>query len=187
MKSFIPKIFNNNNNMIFPKLIITDIDGVWTDGSMYYDQLGNELKRFHTYDSAGVLFARTLNIPVAIVTGETTEIVARRAKKIQVDYLYQGVKNKIKVIETLLAELNIDFKDCAFIGDDINDVLLLKKVGFSAATANAPEYIKNKVHFVTQKNGGQGAFREFVEHILDAHGVLETTVETAINNHEKSN
>lgn len=172
---------------MLPKLIITDIDGVWTDGSMYYDQTGNEWKRFHTYDSAGVLFAKLLHIPVVIITGEDTDIVKRRAKKIKVDYLFQGVKNKVKVISALLEELEITFEDCAFIGDDINDVLLLKKVGFSACPNNAPCYIKNKVDFVTTKNGGQGAFREFVEHIIDSNGVLEETVENAILQHQKSN
>jgi 3-deoxy-D-manno-octulosonate 8-phosphate phosphatase (KDO 8-P phosphatase) len=117
---------------MLPKLIITDIDGVWTDGSMYYDQTGNEWKRFHTYDSAGVLFAHVQNIPVAIITGEDTEIVARRAKKVKVDYLFQGIKDKVGVVENLIKELGINFEECAFIGDDINDVLLMRKVGWSA-------------------------------------------------------
>lgn len=175
------------NKTILPKLIITDIDGVWTDGSMYYDQTGNEFKRFHTYDSAGVLFARTLNIPVAIITGETTEIVARRSKKLNIDFLFQGVTNKVSVTEQLLSKLNLTFKDCAFIGDDINDMLLLQKVGFSATTANAPDYIKNKVDFITQKKGGEGAFREFVEHLLTENHVLDEVLEKVIVNHEKSN
>lgn len=170
-----------------PKLIITDIDGVWTDGSMYYDQTGNELKRFNTYDSAGVLFAHLLDIPVAILTGEDTEIVARRAQKIKVDYLFQGVKNKVKVVETLLETLQITFDDCAFIGDDINDVALLQKVGFSGCPVNAPEYIKNKVDYITKTKGGDGAFRDFVEYILQQHNVLEAVLEKAIQNHEKSN
>lgn len=169
-----------------PKLIITDIDGVWTDGSMYYDQTGNEFKRFHTYDSAGVLFARLLNIPVAILTGETTEIVHRRAVKLNIDYLFQGVKNKVETAQQIIDELKIDFKECAFIGDDINDVALLGKVGFSGATANAPDYIKAKVQYVTQKKGGEGAFREFVEHILTEHGLFEEVLAKAIVNHEKS-
>lgn len=172
---------------MLPKLIITDIDGVWTDGSMYYDQTGNELKRFNTYDSAGVLFAHLLDIPVAILTGEDTEIVARRAQKIKVDYLFQGVKNKVKVVETLLEKLQITFEDCAFIGDDINDVALLQKAGFSACPANAPDYIKNKVDYITKTKGGDGAFREFVEYILQQNNVLETVLEKAIRNHEKSN
>jgi 3-deoxy-D-manno-octulosonate 8-phosphate phosphatase (KDO 8-P phosphatase) len=172
---------------MLPKLIITDIDGVWTDGSMYYDQTGNELKRFHTYDSAGVLFARLLNIPVAILTGETTEIVNRRATKLKVDYLFQGVKNKVEIAQKIIDELNIKFDDCAFIGDDINDIALLNKVGFSGATSNAPDYVKEKVNYVTQKKGGEGAFREFVEHILKENGIFEQVLEKAISNHEKSN
>ena len=171
---------------MIPKLIITDIDGVWTDGSMYYDQTGNELKRFHTYDSAGVLFARLLDIPVAILTGETTEIVARGAAKLNIKLLYQGVKNKVETAQQIINDLNINFEDCAFIGDDINDFALLSKVGFSGATANAPEYIKAKVHYVTQKKGGEGAFREFVEHILKEEGIFEQVLEKAISNHEKS-
>jgi 3-deoxy-D-manno-octulosonate 8-phosphate phosphatase (KDO 8-P phosphatase) len=172
---------------MLPKLIITDIDGVWTDGSMYYDQTGNELKRFHTYDSAGVLFARTLNIPVAIVTGETTDIVARRANKLKIDYLYQGVNNKVLVIEELLIKLGLAFEDCAFIGDDINDILLLRKVGFSAATANAPDYVKKEVHYITKHKGGDGAFREFVEYLLNENSVLEKVLAEVILNNEKSN
>lgn len=169
-----------------PKLIFTDIDGVWTDGSMYYDQTGNELKRFHTYDSAGVLFAKLLNIPVVILTGETTEIVSRRAAKLKIDHLYQGVKNKVEIAKKITAELQISLENCAFIGDDLNDVLLLSKVGFSGATANAPDYIKSKVNYVTRKKGGEGAFREFVEHILRENGILEETVEKAISANEKS-
>lgn len=79
-----------------PKIILTDIDGVWTDGGMYYDQTGNEWKRFNTSDSAGVLFSHRLSIPVGIITGEDTEIVARRAKRLKVDFLYQGISDKLK-------------------------------------------------------------------------------------------
>ena len=172
---------------MLPKLIITDIDGVWTDGSMYYDQTGNEWKRFHTYDSAGVLFAHVQNIPVAIITGEDTEIVARRAKKVKVDYLFQGIKDKVKVVEGLVEELGISFDECAYIGDDINDLLLMRKVGWSAATNNAPEYIKKEVHYITKKKGGEGAFREFVEHILIKNNMLENVFNQAIINNGKSN
>ena len=121
-----------------PKLILTDIDGVWTDGGMYYDQTGNEWKKFHTYDSAGVLFAHQNEIPVGIITGEDTEIVARRAAKLKVDYLFQGVKNKLEVAENICKELNITLEDVAYIGDDLGDVELLKKAGISATPNSAP-------------------------------------------------
>ena len=172
---------------MLPKLIITDIDGVWTDGSMYYDQTGNEWKRFHTYDSAGVLFAHVQNIPVAIITGEDTDIVARRAKKVKVDYLFQGIKDKVKVVEGLIKELGINFEECAFIGDDINDVLLMRKVGWSAATNNAPEYIQKEAHYITKKKGGEGAFREFVEHILIKNNMLENVFNQILVKNQKSN
>jgi len=149
------------------KLILTDIDGVWTDGGMYYDQLGNEWKKFHTYDSAGVMFAHKLNIPIGIITGENTIIVKRRAEKLKVDYLYQGVKDKLSLVKEIIAELFIDFENVAYIGDDINDLSLLKAVGFSAAPPNAPKYIKRNVDFVTILKGGEGAFREFVEYIIE--------------------
>lgn len=149
-----------------PKLILTDIDGVWTDGGMYYDQLGNEWKRFNTYDSYGVLLAHQNEIPVGIITGESTEIVSRRAAKLKVDYLYQGVANKLKVALELCDSLGITIEQVAYIGDDINDIELLKHAGISAAPQNAPEYIKKFAHQVTNKKGGDGAFREFVESIL---------------------
>ena len=152
--------------MNIPKLVITDIDGVWTDGGMYYDQTGNEWKKFNTSDSAGVLFCKKLNIPVCIITGEETEIVKRRAEKLKVDYLFQGVGDKLTVAKKLCLELNISLSDVAFIGDDINDVALLKEVGISASPNNASVYIKKLVNYVTIKNGGDGAFREFIEHIV---------------------
>ncbi len=152
-----------------PKLILTDIDGVWTDGGMYYDQTGNEWKKFHTYDSAGVLLAHKYNIPVGIITGENTKIVERRAKKLQIDYLFQGIQDKLQQAKQLCKELSIDMKDVAYIGDDIADRELLKAAGFSGVPSSAPEYIKQLATIYLTKKGGQGVFREFVEKILDGH------------------
>lgn len=149
-----------------PKLILTDIDGVWTDGGMYYDQCGNELKKFHTYDSAGVLLAHIHKIPVGIITGENTEIVRRRAEKLKVDYLFQGVKNKLEIVNSLANELNIELSDIAYIGDDINDIQVLKSVGYKGVPASAPSYIRNMSSFPLFKKGGEGVFREFVEELL---------------------
>lgn len=149
-----------------PKLILTDIDGVWTDGGMYYDQTGNEWKKFHTYDSAGVLFAHQNEIPVGIITGEDTEIVSRRAAKLKIDYLFQGVKNKMEVADNLCKQLNISLDEVAYIGDDLGDIELLKNVGISATPNSAPEYVKKYSQMVMTKNGGEGVFREFVEKIL---------------------
>lgn len=151
---------------MLPKLVLTDIDGVWTDGGMYYDQTGNEWKKFSTSDSAGVIFCHEFNIPVGIITGEDTEIVKRRSDKLKIDYLFQGVSNKLEVALALCNKLNISLTDIAYIGDDIVDAELLRSVGYSATPANAPAYIKDIVKFVTIKKGGEGAFREFVEQIL---------------------
>lgn len=149
-----------------PKLIITDIDGVWTDGGMYYDQTGNEWKKFNTSDSAGVLFCKKLKIPIAIITGEDTEIVKRRAEKLKIEYLYQGISDKLSVAKKLCKELNISLNEVAYIGDDLGDMELLKNVGFACSPNNAPDYVKKIVHHVTKRNGGEGAFREFVERII---------------------
>ena len=156
-----------------PKLILTDIDGVWTDGGMYYDQTGNEWKKFNTSDSAGIIFCKKLNIPVGIITGENTEIVKKRAEKLRIDFLHQGITDKLSVAKQICSELSISLDDVAYIGDDLGDIELLKSVGISSAPKNAPYYIKNIVDFTTKKNGGEGAFREFVETILDIEEIIK--------------
>lgn len=156
-----------------PKLIISDIDGVWTDGGMYLDNYNNEWKKFNTSDSAGVLFLNLLEIPLAIITGEDTEIVKRRIKKLGIKHLFMGVKDKVNIAKSLCDKLGISLEEVAFIGDDINDLLLLKEVGFSASPNNAPSYIKNQVDFVTEKRGGDGAFREFIEHLITKFSSIE--------------
>ncbi len=159
------------------KLFITDIDGVWTDGGMYYDETGNEFKKFNTADSAGVLFLHLLNIPVAIITGEDTEIVRRRAEKLKIDYVFMGVKNKIGTAIKLCEKLKISITEVAYIGDDINDINLLKASGLSAVPENAPDYIKELVHWVIPVKGGDGAFRAFVEKYLMEKDLLEDTLQ----------
>ena len=152
--------------MKLPKLILTDIDGVWTDGGMYYDLKGNEWKKFHTYDSAGVLFSRHLNIPVGILTGENTEIVRRRAEKLKVDYLYMGVNDKVSTAKAVCEELHISLDDVAYIGDDLNDIRLLRLVGWAGVPASAPAYVRELSTVTLKKRGGEGVFREFVEAII---------------------
>ena len=155
-----------------PKLILTDIDGVWTDGGMYYDGTNIEMKKFHTYDSAGILFAHHLNIPVGIITGENTEIVRRRANKLKVDYLFLGVKDKVAVAQQICDDLAISIKDVAYIGDDINDMSLLRLVGWAGVPSSAPEYVKKLSTVTLQKKGGEGVFREFVEKVLTNETII---------------
>lgn len=158
---------------MLPKLILTDIDGVWTDGGMYYDQTGNEWKKFNTSDSAGVLFAHRLNIPVGIITGEETQIVARRSDKLHVDYLFQNSKDKLAITQTLCEELHITLKDVAYIGDDIGDMSLLKQVGYAGVPASAPDYVRALGNVPLTKKGGEGVFREFVEKIIGKEKIME--------------
>ncbi len=156
------------------KLVITDIDGVWTDGGMYYDNKGNELKKFNTSDSAGVLFLKELNIPIAIITGEDTIIVKNRAEKLKVDFLFTGIKDKLSVANDLCNRLGIKLSEhVAFIGDDLNDIALLKRVKISAVPKNAPDYVKQIANWQMEKNGGEGVFREFIEKILEQEGIME--------------
>ena len=159
------------------KLVLTDIDGVWTDGGMYYDETGNELKKFNTSDSAGVVFLRLLDVPVGIITGENTRIVQRRADKLKIKHLFLGVKNKLAVAESLCQELNISLQEVAYIGDDLNDAMLLQAVGFSAIPANAPNYMEKFAQMRLKRKGGDGAFREFVETLLEKENLLDLAIE----------
>lgn len=158
---------------MLPKLILTDIDGVWTDGGMYYDAGNVELKKFNTYDSAGVLFAHNLHIPVGIITGENTQIVQRRADKLKVDYCYLGVKDKLSIVKTLCEKLSITLAQVAYIGDDLNDMDVLSKVGFAGVPVSAPEYVKQLANVPLTKKGGEGVFREFVEMIIGEEQLCE--------------
>lgn len=159
------------------KLVITDIDGVWTDGGMYYTAEGDVMKRFSVKDGWGVIFLRRAGIPVAIMTGENTPVVQRRAEKLKVNYCFLGVKDKVAQAEALCAKLGISLDEAAFIGDDLNDLPLLRRVGFSASPVNTPEYVKREVDYVTTAHGGYGAFREFVEKLLADAGLLEGLIQ----------
>ena len=160
------------------KLFITDIDGVWTDGGMYYDQTGKEWKKFNTADSAGVLFLRLLGIPTAIITGEDTPIVQRRADKLKIDYLFMGIEDKLSIAKSLCEEMDITLQEVAYIGDDINDLNLLEAVGLSACPGLSPKYIQDKVDWIINVKGGDGVFRAFVEKYLEETNMLEDALKS---------
>lgn len=170
--------------MIWPKLIATDIDGVWTDGGMYYTSGNEEFKKFNTSDSAGVLFSKLNNIEVAIITGENSESVKNRAKKLGVKYVYTGITNKKKVLSELCTQLKISVNDVCYIGDDINDLGIFDIVGYSACPNDSMDYIKTRCNKVLNKKGGEGVFREFVEHILKSNEMLEKTLDLYLNSIE---
>lgn len=151
------------------KLFLSDVDGVLTDGGMYYAENGDELKKFNTRDGMGFQLLREAGIKTGIVTSENTQMVERRAKKLKIDYLSQGEKNggKLNAALEICRKENISIAEAAYIGDDINCFELLSKVGFAACPADATPKIKSipGIH-VLQTKGGEGAVREFVEIIL---------------------
>lgn len=169
-----------NTSVQLPAAVMTDIDGVWTDGGMYYDREGNEQKKFNTSDSAGILFLRALDIPVAIITGETTPMVTNRAAKLKIEHVRQGISDKVGEANDLCRILDISLDQVAYIGDDLNDMKLLREVGISGCPANGSDYVKGIVDIVTKKSGGDGAFREFVESILIAAGRFDEVLEKVV-------
>lgn len=155
------------------KVIFTDIDGVWTDGGMYYTEGGDEFKKFNVMDGVGVLLAREAGKEIVIITGENSKCVSNRANKLKINKCYLGVRNKLDLAIKIAKELNVSLSECAFIGDEINDHILLKKVGFSACPSSAPSYTKEIVDQVVESKGGYGAFKNFVIAILEKEGTYE--------------
>ena len=143
------------------KLIGTDIDGVWTDAKMYYNDKGECMKSFSTYDGMAVQILRDIDIPVAILTSEKTNIVKERAKKLKIKNVYVGEKEKLKRMKYLCKKMKISMNEVAYIGDDINDMGIINLVKFSACPKDAVDEIKKKVSLILDTCGGDGCVREF--------------------------
>ena len=162
-------IINKQTRANSVKIFATDVDGVLTDAGMYYDNNGNELKRFNTHDGMAFNILKERGIITAMLTSEKTNIVKLRANKLQVDYLFQGVKGseKLEALNKICVEKNMSLSEVAYIGDDINDYNVLSSVGFPACPKNAIANIKD-IKGITHlsKSGGDGAVREFVELLL---------------------
>ena len=155
------------------KLFLSDVDGTLTDAGMYYGENGEEFKKFNTHDGKGFELLRKAGIKTGIITSENTKIVANRAKKLKVDFLYQGLehKGKLDVAKEICKELNISLDEVAYIGDDINCKELLSSVGIAACPLNALEEIKNIPNIIKlSKSGGDGAVREIIEMIIKIKG-----------------
>lgn len=148
------------------RMVLTDCDGVLTDGGMYYTENGDELKRFHTHDGMGIKLLREHGIIVGIITGEDKRINFRRASKLQIDILKQGVKDKLSVIRELCEEYDISLGNVLYIGDDINDLQAIEAVGYGCAVDNAQKIVKEKAKYITRVRGGDGALREVAELVL---------------------
>jgi len=156
------------------KLFATDVDGVLTDAGMYYAESGDEWKKFNTRDGMGIKLLQRAGIITAIVTQERTKLVARRAEKLAIPELHQGVMDKLSCVREMAARYGLTLNQVAYIGDDINDLETLKAVGFSAAPADGMPLVVATVGYVCQKKGGEGAVREIVEMILAAQGRSST-------------
>ena len=129
------------------KLVVSDIDGVWTDGGLYYDEKGSQIKKFNVKDGAAVKLLKTVGIPVCIITAKQSDMVARRAKEVGVEYIYQGVEKKLNCITELINNLSISFSEVAYIGDDFNDVPVLRRCLISAVPKDTSPVIKKEAKF----------------------------------------
>lgn len=151
------------------KLLLTDCDGVLTDGGVYYSDRGEEMKRFNIRDGMGVARLRALvKIDVGIITGELSGSVAKRAEKLEITELHLGAKDKIAVLEEIMQRRNLKLEEIAYIGDDTNDVDVMKIVGLSACPADALHFARDVADYICCNKGGQGAFRDFAEFLIEA-------------------
>lgn len=148
------------------KILITDVDGVLTDGGLYYTSEGLIMKKFNVKDGMGMKLLRDNGLKNAIITTDTSELIKIRGERLKVDYLYLGVWDKDKKMLEICDQENISPEQVAFIGDDINDLGIINAVGLSACPNDAVAKIKNNVDIILTNNGGKGAFREFADLIL---------------------
>ncbi len=150
------------------KLFAMDVDGILTDAGMYYTEKGDELKKFNTLDGKGIELIRNIGIKTAIITSEKTKIVERRAKKMGIDFLYQGVKDKAAVINELAQSLKIGLDEIAYIGDDVNDISALKIVGLPITVKSASPENKDIAKLLVPVNGGEGCIRYVCNMIINS-------------------
>lgn len=154
------------------RLLLLDVDGVLTDGSITYISGGGEAKSFNTQDGLGIKLLQESGVAVGIITARTSEAVERRARDLQFAHVVQGKQDKLSAYETILKETGLRPPQTAYMGDDLMDLSLLNRVGFAAAPANAVIEIRQRVHYTTERSGGRGAVREVCDLILEAQGNL---------------
>lgn len=159
------------------RMFATDVDGVLTDGGMYYSESGDEWKKFNARDGMGIKLLQKAGLITAIVTQERTRLVARRAEKLAIPELHQGVMDKLSVIRDMAERYEISLQQIAYIGDDVNDIEALKAVGFSAAPADALLQVRTVVDYVCRQKGGEGAVRELTEMILQSRSETKNTTQ----------
>lgn len=158
------------------KLFIMDVDGVMTDGSVIYNDKGEETKFFNVRDGHGIKMLQRAGIKAAIITARVSEVVVHRAKNLGIELLYQGAIDKAKAYEDLLEKEGIKPDETAYMGDDVVDIPVLKKAGLAIGVADGVDEVRERVHYITVKPGGKGAVREAVELILKAQGKWDEAV-----------
>lgn len=150
------------------RLLILDVDGVMTDGKIIIDDAGNEAKHFNVRDGHGIKMIMRHGIDVVLLTGRRSKVVEHRAKDLGISEVHQGAHDKLGIFEAILRSKSLRYENIAFVGDDIVDVPVLKRAGFSVAVADAAEHVKKCVDYITHNSGGAGAVREVCEMILKA-------------------
>jgi 3-deoxy-D-manno-octulosonate 8-phosphate phosphatase (KDO 8-P phosphatase) len=154
------------------RLIAFDVDGVLTDGGLYLSDSGEEFKRFNTLDGHGLKMLKASGVELAIITGRVSRCVELRAGNLGIARLYQGVEDKLAVMQSLLAELQLAPEAAAFMGDDVVDLPVMRRVGLALSVPGAPQIVRDHAHYVSQRDAGHGAVREACELILGAQGTL---------------
>jgi 3-deoxy-D-manno-octulosonate 8-phosphate phosphatase (KDO 8-P phosphatase) len=159
------------------RLLMMDVDGVLTDGRIIQDSYGHELKVFDVKDGHGIVMAHRAKLRTALISGRTSETITRRAQELGIELVFQKIWNKLEVYEKILSETQFAPDEIAYVGDDLVDIPLLRRVGLAVAVADAVDEVKAAAHLVTQRPGGQGAVRELIELILRAQGHWDTLLE----------
>ena len=160
------------------RLAIFDVDGVLTDGTIYLSERGEEMKAFNILDGLGLKMLAASGIVTALLSGRKSKMVALRAKEIGIAHLMQGVDDKLEVYHRLLRKLDLAEEETSFMGDDLPDLPVLRRCGFAFSVPDAPEIVRNHVHYVTSAPGGRGAAREACEFLLRARGALDNQLRT---------
>ncbi|HTD91345.1 MAG TPA: phenylphosphate carboxylase subunit delta [Burkholderiales bacterium] len=153
-----------------------DVDGVMTDGSLYYTDAGEEFKAFNVQDGHGIRMLQESGVVIAIITSRTSKLVAHRARNLGIEHLYQGVENKLEAMNTLLRLLAQEPAAASYMGDDVIDLPVLRRCGFAVSVPEAPALVRRHAHYVTRAGGGRGAVREFAEFVMHAQGALDAVL-----------
>jgi len=155
------------------RLIAFDVDGIMTDGGLYLTDSGEEFKRFNSLDGQGLKMLKASGVELAIITGRTSRCVELRAHHLGISHLYQGVHDKLTSMKKMLAQLELPLDVVAFMGDDVIDLPVMLRVGLALSVPSAPQIVRDRAHYITERDGGHGAVREVCELLMSAQGTLD--------------